>query len=105
MEVHPGFEVNRFEFPDKALTTQLAQLKIDFALNTHFSLSTLTQYNSTIDQTSINARMRYHFREGTDLWVVYNEGLNLERANRVDPRLPLSSGRTLMVKYSHTFGF
>ena len=105
VEVHPGFEVNRFELPDEALTTQLVQLKIDFALNTHLSLSTLTQYNSTIDQTSINARVRYHFREGTDLWVVYNEGLNFERTNGLDPRLPLSAGRTMMVKYTHTFGF
>ena len=105
VEIHPGFEVNRFELPDKALTTQLAQLKIDFALNTNLSLSTLTQYNSTINQTSINARMRYHFREGTDLWVVYNEGMNFERTNGLDPRLPLSAGRTMMIKYSHTFGF
>ena len=73
------------------------------ALDAHLSLSTFAQYNSLVDQTSINARFRYHIREGTDLWIVYNEGFNFERENGVDPRLPLSSGRTIMVKYSHTF--
>ncbi|WP_419948672.1 hypothetical protein [Candidatus Palauibacter sp.] len=52
----------------------------------------------------MNARFRYHFREGVDLWVVYNEGYYMDRSNGgVDPRLPFSSGRALMVKYSHTF--
>jgi len=27
----------------------------------------------------------------------------MERANGPDPRLPLSSGRSLMVKYTHAF--
>ncbi len=105
LEVRPGYEVNRFEFPGEDLTTHLGSLDLKFALNTHLSLSTLAQYNSTIDQTSVNARFRYHFREGTDLWIVYNEGFNLDRDDGFDPRLPLSAGRAIMVKYSHTFGF
>jgi hypothetical protein len=73
------------------------------AWNTKASLSTFLQYNSSIDLTSMNVRFRYHFREGTDLWIVYNEGLNTARANGLDPRLPLSAGRSLMVKYNHAF--
>ena len=105
LEIRPGYEVNRFEFDGEDLTTHLAKLRLDFALNTHFSLSTLAQYNSTVDQTSVNARFRHHFREGTDLWIVYNEGFNFERDNGTDPRLPLSAGRAIMLKYSHTFTF
>ncbi len=105
LELRPSYSINRFEFDGEDLTTQLASLRLDFALNTHLSLSTFGQYNSVIDQTSVNARLRYHFREGTDLWIVYNEGFNLERDNGLDPRLPLSAGRTLLLKYSHTFGF
>ena len=104
-ELRPGYDINRFEFPGQShLTTHLARLRLDFSLDTHLSFSALAQYNSTVDQTSVNARFRYHFREGVDLWVVYNEGYYMDRSNGgVDPRLPFSSGRALMVKYSHTF--
>ena len=45
--------------------------------------------------------------EGTDLWIVYNEGLDTERApSRFDlPADPLSLSRALIVRYSHTFTF
>ncbi len=107
LELGAGYDVNRLEFPDRGLetTTHLANLKLALALNTHLSLSTFVQYNNLDAQTSINARFRYHFREGTDLWIVYNEGLNFERDNGFDPRLPISAGRSLMVKYTHTFAW
>ena len=67
------------------------------------SMSALGQYNGATAQTSLNVRFRYHFREGTDLWVVYNEGLYNERDDGPGPRRPLSAGRAVMVKYSHAF--
>ena len=36
------------------------------------------QYNSLTEQATTNARLRYNFREGQDLWLVWNEGLNIE---------------------------
>ena len=104
LEIGGGYDINRITFTDRDLTTttHLVQLKLQVALDTHVSLNTLAQYNSLADQTSINARFRYHFREGTDLWIVYNEGFNFDRDNGLDPRLPVSAGRAIMVKYSHT---
>ena len=107
VEIRPGYDLNRFELRGgDYLTTHLAKLGVDFSLDTHLSLSVLAQYNSAADQALVNARFRYHFREGVDLWVVYNEGYYTDRvngrANNRDPMLPFSSGRALMVKYSHT---
>ena len=107
VEIRPGYDLNRFELRGgDYLTTHLAKLGVDFSLDTHLSLSVLAQYNSAADQALVNARFRYHFREGVDLWVVYNEGYHTDRvngrANHRDPILPFSSGRALMVKYSHT---
>ena len=48
-----------------------------------------------------NVRFRYNFREGNDLWIVYNEGLNTER-DRATPVLPVTSARTALVKYTYT---
>ena len=103
LEVESGYEINRLDFPerDTGTTTHLALLKVNTALNPRVSMSTFAQYNSAVAQTSVNVRFRYHFREGTDLWVVYNEGLYNERDDGMGPRRPLSAGRTVMVKYSH----
>ena len=55
----------------------------------------------------MNVRLRYNFAEGTDLWLVYNEGLDAERDRPgLDlPLTPLSLSRAFIVKYTHTFGF
>ena len=112
LELEAGYEINRLDFADRdvSTTTQLARLRLNTALNPRISLSTFGQYNSAIGQTTFNVRFRYHFHEGTDLWIVYNEGLYNERGNErgngrdngLNPRRPLSSGRAVMVKYSHT---
>ncbi len=43
-------------------------------------------------------------REGTDVYLVYNEGLNIDRLSRI-PVPPVSSGRALYVKFNYTFNF
>jgi hypothetical protein len=75
---------------------------VQLALDTRISFSTLAQVSNIADLATFNARFRYNVREGTDLWIVYNEGLNTERDVLDRPRLPLSSGRTILVKYTHT---
>ena len=105
LELESGYEVNRLDFADRgvATTAQLASLRVKTALNPKVSMSTFGQYNSATDQTSLNVRFRYHFREGTDLWIVYNEGFLNERDYGLGPRRPLSTGRALLVKYTHSF--
>ncbi len=106
VEVRPSYTWNRFEFPEQgSVTAHLVALRLDYSLDTHLSFSTFAQYNSTTDQASVNARFRYHFKEGTDFWVVYNEGYLLDRDRLGSPRPPLSSGRGLLIKYSQTFTF
>ena len=103
LELGAGYEINRIEFAsrDSQVTTHLARLKVQVALDTRISMSAFTQYNTVSDLVGVNARFRYHFREGTDLWLVYNEGLNTVLDNGLDPRKFRSAGRTFMIKYSH----
>jgi hypothetical protein len=65
------------------------------------------QYNSTTSRLDFNVRLRYAVAEGTDLWLVYNEGLDTDRDVFIDgrPPSPLSLSRALILKYTHTFGF
>jgi hypothetical protein len=52
----------------------------------------------------VSLRRRYNFGEGSDLWLVYDEGFNAEREVLPgEPRLPLSDARVLRVKLTRTF--
>jgi hypothetical protein len=105
-ELAGNYEVNFIRFPerDQKLTSHLGRLRIQSALNARVSLNTFLQYNSAAEALSINARFRYHFREGDDLWVVYNEGLNLERnpMTSESPRLSLTNSRAVLMKFTKT---
>ena len=107
LELAAVYSLNRIDFSERgmATTAHIAQMRVEVALNTHFAVSAYAQYNGVDDLTSINSRVRYHFREGTDLWIVYNEGLHTERDANLIPRTPLSTGRSISVKYSQTFAW
>jgi len=104
LELIGGWDWNRIRFDGRgqAFDANLLRLQARGALDTHLSVDTFIQYNSLTDQVSTNARLRYNFREGQDLWLVWNEGLNLQRDVVGMPRLPFSEARTLTMKYTHT---
>lgn len=70
-------------------------------LSTKFSASAFVQYDSAVDQVTANLRLRFNPREGNDLYLVFNEGLNTNRAREI-PYRPYYSGRAVMIKYSYT---
>ena len=105
LELGLDYDYNRVRFTerqDKA-DLHLVRLRLQLALDVHLSLATLVQYDNADDALGINARFRYNFREGRDLWIVYNEAMNTDRP-LVVPRLPLTRSRAFLVKYTHTLG-
>ena len=105
VELGVDYDYNRIRFTERrqAADLHLVRLRVQLALDVHLSLATLAQYDNADDALAVNARLRYNFREGRDLWVVYNEALNTDRPF-VIPRLPLSRSRAFLVKYTHTLG-
>lgn len=106
LELGGDYLYSRIRFGERGQGTDLhlAGLRIRTAANSKASGNALIQYNSTTDRLDFNLRLRYNFAEGTDLWLVYNEGLETSRTT--DPsgiRAPLSAARSLILKYSHTF--
>lgn len=106
LELSGMYQFNRVGFPEriKDFTAHIGRLRVVFMPTTKISASAFIQYNSAIDAVTANIRLRYNPREGNDLYIVYNEGLNTDRLREV-PNLPFSSGRTIMIKYSYTFNF
>jgi hypothetical protein len=109
LELGGDYQLSALRFPvrDQSVDIHLARFRIRTAVDARASGNAFVQYNSTTDRLDFNVRFRYAFSEGTDLWVVYNEGLDTDRP--LDPRfdrdVPLSLSRALIVKYTHTFVF
>lgn len=103
-----NYQMTRLRFPVRGQSADihLAGLRIRAAVDARVSGSALAQFNSTTRRLDVNLRLRYAVREGTDLWFVYNEGIDTDTARHL-PEQPgglRSLARTLILKYSHTFG-
>ena len=110
LELGVDYQLSALRFPvrNESANVQLLRLRVRTALDARASGNAFLQYNSTAGRFDVNVRLRYNVAEGTDIWLVYNEGLDTDRA--IDPlqqaRLsPFSVSRALVVKYSHTFTF
>jgi len=103
LELTGGYQVNRISFParDQKRVTHVARLRTLVMLNTQLSGVALLQVNSASDAMLVNLRIRYNPREGNDLYLVYNHGVNVGRFDH-DPVRPFTDNRTLLMKYSHT---
>lgn len=107
LELGGDLETTFVRFPSRGVGADIvvARLRFRAAADAHLSAAALVQYNSVADRLGINLRLRYNVREGTDLWLVYDEGLNTERSVDGTPDvLPRTASRALRAKVTYTFG-
>jgi hypothetical protein len=105
VELGIDYDYNRVRFADrKGLDLHLIRVRLQLALDVHASLASFIQHDNADHSIGINTRLRYNFREGRDLWVVYNETLNTDRPELPLPRPPLTRLRAFVLKYTHTLG-
>ena len=104
VEISGTYQYDRITFDDRDMTfdAHTARLKVGLTFSRSLSLASFVQYSSDADLALGNFRLRYNPREGNDLYIVFNEGLNLDRFDRT-PVPPFVNNRTLVMKYSYTF--
>ncbi|MDX2056275.1 MAG: DUF5916 domain-containing protein [Gemmatimonadales bacterium] len=107
LELGGEYQASLLRFPtrNQKANIHVARLRVRVAGDARTSGNAFVQYNSTTDRLDLNVRLRYAFAEGTDLWLVYNEGLDTERS--LDPAglmSPRSLARALLVKLTYTLG-
>jgi hypothetical protein len=68
-----GFSRNTVDLPAGDFTADIASFQLDYGFSPRLSLRSLSQYNSFTDQLSTSARLRYTYRPGSDLYVVYDD--------------------------------
>jgi hypothetical protein len=97
--VEPSLQVNRIDGPWGGVTTTLAGSRVTVTMTPLMFASALVQYNSTTRLLGVNARLRWEFGLGSELFVVYNE----ERDPDAPPGLGGLRNRALVVKVNRLF--
>jgi hypothetical protein len=100
LSVEPTYSLNRVELHEGRFTTHLAGSRVTYAMTPLMFASALVQYNSGTGTVATNARLRWEYRPGSELFLVYNE----ERNTLIRGFPPLND-RALIVKVNRLFRF
>ena len=85
----------------QSFTTHARRHAHDLHVTPLLFVSALVQYNSSTHSVSTNARLRWEYRPGSELFVVYNE----ERDSEAVPAAPGLLNRAFIVKVNRFFRF
>ena len=104
LTLNGSWRINNLNFKKRNVSEwiHIPQIRIAWAANLHLSGSITAQYNSLANRIFTNARLRYNFKDGHDLYVVYNQDYNSGRNSAMAP-LPYYNDRIFTLKYSYTF--
>ncbi|MBW3554095.1 MAG: carbohydrate binding family 9 domain-containing protein [Gemmatimonadetes bacterium] len=104
IDLEAAYQYNRVDFPERGeyLRAHIGRVRAEAMLNTRVSGAVFVQYNRAVDGVITNVRLRFNPREGHDLFMVYNHGINTDR-DRLEPMLPFTDARTVLIKYTRTF--
>ncbi len=93
ISVEPTYSMNKVDLLQGRFTTHLAGSRVTYTLTPLMFTSALLQYNSGTNSVSVNARLRWEYRPGSELFVVFNE----ER-NTLARSFPSTNTRAIIVK-------
>ncbi len=98
--VEPGLTVNALTLVEGSSTSALATSRVTYTATPFMFVSALMQYNTATHTVSTNARLRWEYKPGSELFVVYND----ERDTLV-PRFPGLLNRALIIKVNRLLRF
>jgi hypothetical protein len=73
LSIEPTFSINDVDLPQGSFVTTLVGSRITYTMTPLMFTSALVQYNSEARSVSANVRLRWEYRPGSELFVVYNE--------------------------------
>jgi hypothetical protein len=98
LSVEPTYSFNDVTLDEGDFTTHLAGSRVTYSMTPMMFVSALIQYNSGINAVSTNARFRWEYRPGSELFVVYNEERNTQARS-----FPTLNNRAFIVKINRLF--
>jgi hypothetical protein len=98
LSVEPTYSFNHVTLDEGQFTAHLVGSRVTYTVTPLMFVSALIQYNSGIDAVSTNARFRWEYRPGSELFVVYNE----ER-DTLTRSFPGLNNRAFIIKINRLF--
>ena len=98
--LEPSVSINWIDLPSGPFTTTLAGSRVTYTMTPLMFASALVQYNSSTRRASTNVRLRWEYRPGSELFVVYND----ERDTLLQ-RFPDVQNRAFIIKVTRLFRF
>ena len=96
LSIEPTYSINRVRLYEGNFTTTLAGSRLTYTATPQLFMSALVQFNSSTSSVSTNARLRWEYLPGSELFVVYND----ERNTLLAPAL---RNRALVIKVNRLF--
>jgi hypothetical protein len=97
--VEPSYTLNRIAMPQGKLTQNLVGPRITYGFTPRAFLSALVQHNTTTNTLSSNVRLRWEYRPGSELFIVWNE-----QHDTLSSGVPLQN-RALVVKFNRLWRY
>jgi len=94
LSLEPSVSVNWIDVPGAKTTTTLALTRVTYTFTPRMFLSALLQYNTSTDTFSTNARFRWEWAPGSEIFLVFTE----ERDTYDFERFPEMSNQGFVVK-------
>jgi hypothetical protein len=98
--VEPTYSLNRVNLLQGDFTTHLLGSRVTWTQTAMMFASALVQYNSSTQSVSANVRLRWEYRPGSELFIVFNE----DRDTRAR-RFPDLANRAFIVKVNRLLRF
>jgi len=96
----PTVSWNHIDVPSGRANTNLVSSRLTYTLSPRMFLSALVQYQSRTDSLSTNARFRWEYQPGSELFIVYSDGrTTLARG------IPDLQNRSFVAKVTRLFQF
>jgi len=100
LALEPSYTVNWVTLAEGTFTTHLAGSRVTYTTTPRMFVSALLQYSSSLNAMTANMRLRWEYRPGSELFIVYND----ERDTRA-PAFPRLSSRSFIMKVNRLFRF
>jgi hypothetical protein len=100
LSVEPRVSVDRVDLPQGSFTSRLIGSRVTYTMTPLMFVSALVQYNSASHLIASNLRLRWEYRPGSELFVVFNE-----QRDTLSRGFPELANRAFIVKVNRLFRF
>ena len=100
LSFEPTYQGNWVDLPEGESITHLTGARVTYTMTPTMFTSALVQYNTRSNSLAANVRLRWEYRPGSELFVVYNDQRDTRSAGFPDP-----INRTIIVKVNRLLRF